>query len=187
MSTHVNEITGRSENLLIKIFKDWDQEQSNNKEMMMIQDLFGILTMMEKPKTTVVLILNYNGTQEQKEESIKELISMYENKDDVVIITWAYVSTKEFPEAEYYDDTSLRDLEESIALGKKPVPFDEVLERESKLLESIGFIDFNEYVGYENSRAYLYGNPLGKEVTEYAVKLQKEFTAFLDKESDNNE
>ncbi len=75
MSTHVNEITGRSENLLIKIFKDWDQDLSNNKEMMMIQDLFGILTVMEKTNTTIVLILNYNGTQEQKEETIKEIVS----------------------------------------------------------------------------------------------------------------
>lgn len=187
MSTNINEITGRSENLLIKIFKDWDKELSNDKEMMMIQDLFGILTMMEKEKTTVVLILNYNGTQEQKEESIKELVSMYEDKEDVVIITWAYVSTKEFPETEYYNDRSLRDLEESVVFGKKPVPFDEIIERESNLLESIGFIDFNEYVGYENSRAYLYGSALGKEVVEYAAKLQKEFTAFLEKESNKNE
>jgi hypothetical protein len=34
------------------------------------------------------------------------------------------------------------------------------------LLESIGFLDFNDYVGYENKKAYIYGNNLGKKILE---------------------
>lgn len=160
----INHIQGRAEKILMKIFKDWDIESLN--EMMMVQDLLGILEEMNRRDVTVVVIINYNGTQKEKEESIKYVTSLFENKDDVVILTWAYVSTKEFPETNYYD-ASLGEIPEEEAAGKKPVPYDEFIERESKLLESIGFIDFNGFINYEFSKAYLYGNKLGKEILEY--------------------
>lgn len=168
-----NIITGRSEKILMKIFKGWKNEDDINNEMFMVRDLFGVLTAMGRTDATVIVILNYNGTQEEKAEALKDIISLFDSKDDVVILTWAYVSTKEFTELEYYNQYNKNEdyIKESKEANKKPIPYNEIIERESKLLESVGFIDFNFYVNYEFSNAYLYGNSLGKEVINTAKNL----------------
>lgn len=158
----------RAEKLLLKIYKGWDEESLKN-ESFMIQDVLGVLMRMERSNSTVVFIQNYYGTQEEKAEAIKDVLSLFENKDDVVILTWAYVSTYEFNEEEYYDQYNFdrEYLKESIEAGKKEIPFDEVIERESKLLEELGFRDINDFIGYEFSKAYLYNNSLGEEMINF--------------------
>lgn len=157
-----------AEKLLLKIYKEWDEESLNN-ELFMIEDMLSLLIRMERNDATVVFIQNYYGTQEEKVKTIKEVLSLFENKDNVVILTWAYVSTDEFKEEEYYNqyDFDKDYINESVENGKKPIPFDEVIERESKLLEDIGFIDINDFIGYEYSKAYLYDNTLGNEVVNF--------------------
>ena len=143
------------------------------KESFMIQDTIGVLQSMNKPETMVVSISNYNGTQEQKESFYKDIVSWF--KDDVVVLASAGATMNEFPETEYYDSNAPEESEyvkEAIKNGKKPIPFDEVIARESKLLESIGFKDFNGYVNYEYSKAYLYGNDIGKEILEFVTSLK---------------
>ena len=157
-----------AEKLLLKIYKGWNEE-SLMDESFMIQDVLGVLTRMERNNATVVFIQNYYGTQEEKAEAIKEVLSLFENKDSVVILTWAYVSTNEFKEEEYYNqyDFDKDYIKESIENGKKPLPFDEVIERESKLLEELCFEYINNFIGYEFSKAYLYDNSLGREVINF--------------------
>lgn len=158
----------RGEKLLVKIYNGMDEESIKDKPFM-IQDVLGALMRMERTDVTLVYIQNYYGTQEEKAEFIKDLVSLFENKENVVILSWAYVSTDEFNEEEYYNqyDFDKDYIKESIEAGKKPIPFDEVIDRESKLLESVGFIDINNFVGYEYSKAYVYGNKLGNELANF--------------------
>lgn len=163
-----------AEKLKIKIYKNQYLADSGS---MMLNDLMGILTQMpNKEDTVIVLIENYNGTQEEKEEALKEVLDWCKEQENVVILTWAYVSTLEFPPNKFYDPHDYKtEVEAAIKAGRKPIPFDEVIKRESELLESVGFVDFNFFVNYEFSNAYLYPNKLGKEVIEKAKKLQEEF------------
>ena len=40
------------------------------------------------------------------------------------------------------------------------------------MLENIGFAGFNCIVGYENSKAYIYANDMGKLVLDYSLNYQ---------------
>ena len=48
--------------------------------------------------------------------------------------------------------------------GKKPVPFDEVLTRDSKMFQELGFVYVNDLCKFETSLAFVYPNKLGKTV-----------------------
>lgn len=111
----------------------------------------------------IMHINEYNGTQEEKQQNLKELIDKFKD-DNIVIATSAYVSNIEFPEDEYYYDEP--------ETGKKELPMDEVLERESKMLEALGYSCVNEYVGYEWQIAYIYPNEIGQKVID--IMLNKE-------------
>lgn len=157
------------ENLLVKVYKDWDQSIIDAADMFMVEDVLGALMRMERTDATVVFIQNYYGTQEEKQKYIKDLLSLCENQENILILSWAYVSTNEFKEDEYYDQHDFDEdyIKESIEAGKKPIPFEDIIERESKMLESIGFVDINDFVGYEFSKAYVYGNSLGNNLVEF--------------------
>ena len=173
-----NTIEGREEKILMKIFKDWDKDYvATFNEMMMVQDLLGFLKEMKRTDVTVVVIINYNGTPEEKIESLKYVTSLFENRDDVVILSWAFASIRDYPESQYYDSSLGDDTEEAkeeIKDGKKPVPYDEAIYDAKKILESAGFINSNDFIGYyEFSETYLYGNKLGNEVIEFAKKMNE--------------
>lgn len=158
----------KRENILLKIYKNWDNSTIEN-EMFMVQDVLSMMMCIKRTDVTLVLIEGYNGTQKEKEEAIKEVLSLFENKDNVIILTSAYVSTIEFPESEYYNPY---DTDTWLSIeGKSPIPFDRVIERESELLESLDFININDYVQYEFSKAYVYGNTLGKQMREAMTEL----------------
>ena len=37
------------------------------------------------------------------------------------------------------------------------------------MLEDIGFVDFNQVTGYENSKAYVYANDVGQLLLDYLL------------------
>lgn len=113
-----------------------------------------------KRDVDIVRIVTYEGTQEEKKNDIKKAIQLLgaENDDKVILID-AFASTKEYPTEEYY----LVCPEE----GKKELPIKEVLERESKMLDDIGFESINFYVRYEYKIAYIYPNKIGLEVINF--------------------
>lgn len=156
-----------NEKLLIKTYSNLQtyDEEALKDEQFMVQDLIGVLKDMNRNDVKVFVIVNYNGTQQEKEENIKYLLESVGCKANTVVLSWAYASTKEFPEDKYYDPNSV--IAPKGNPDGLPVPIDKIVERESKLLESIGFIDFNFYTGYEYAKAYIYGNILGQEVVGY--------------------
>ncbi len=98
------------------------------------------------------------GNTEEKSEAIKNICDHYKD-DNYIICTAAYVDKDEFPEDMYYDPYT-----EPPVKGKEPVPYKEVLERESKMLEGLGFVNINNFVQYETKVAYIYPNALGKKI-----------------------
>lgn len=114
---------------------------------------------MDTAKVPLFYIYTNEGSEEQKTEAIKSVLYGI-NPDNCVIITDAYVSTVEFPEEKYGSIEN--------------VPVNKILERESNLLKTLGFIDINFYVQYEFKVAFIYGNENGKKIVEYLRSLQND-------------
>lgn len=141
----------------VTVFPREDSEYNNYP--FIVQDVLGLekeLGMKEE-----LLYLDYSFP------CYKDMINYYiESKKDKVIITDAYVSTIAFPENKYYCSACYNVSEEE-KIGKFDVPFDEALEISCNFLESLGFININYYVQYQNKVAYIYPNELGKKIIEY--------------------
>lgn len=121
------------------------------KELMKNKDIQG----------NIIHILNYDSAQEKKYFNLDSFCSMFSS--DTVILTTAYVSIEEFPEDEWYFDKP--------EPGLKKIPVDDIIERECKLLEAVGFININKLVGYESKEAYVYGNEVGRKIAVIANAL----------------
>ena len=144
--------------------------ETNVKELklsFLITDLAEILQSIGKP-ATIVCITSVDDDQKNKEFVYKQITELFKDSKDLatgnqfVICATAYISTTEFSESEWdIDKKKANDM------GKKLIPYDEVLERESKLLEAVDFININNYVGYECKKAYLYNNDIGKEIIDH--------------------
>lgn len=95
---------------------------------------------------------------ELKEKTLKHVLDTFK-ENDCVIITDAYVSLNEFPNEIYT-------LDKQEEPDKELLPIDDVLKRESNLLEKLGFININDYIQYEYKVAFIYGNTNGKFLVE---------------------
>lgn len=139
-----------------------DSGEINRSRPFMINDIIAILQD-RNIKAAVIYISNYYGNDKYKKFMFNKLVDAFKFYNDVVICTSASVFIEDFPETEYYDpnDKNCEDVGD-----KKPVPFDEEIERQSKIIESAGFVDFNFYVNYEFSKAYIYPNKLGKKILD---------------------
>lgn len=134
----------------------------NNKELM-ISIIASILRDIIKipNDVTIVNISSYKGTTEEKQKAIKDVCEKYKEGEHIICTT-AYVSTDEFPEDKYFDI----DFDEPVN-GKQPVPYEEIIQRESIMLEELGFVNINNFIGYSKKAAYIYPNALGKQIIEY--------------------
>lgn len=114
---------------------------------------------------------NIESDEKDFEKALKEIKDYCQNTGDKkIIIAVADIKTKDFPEEEYT-------LYVSKGCDKKLIPVDEVLKKTGKLYEEAGFINVNEYVGYEYETAFVYPNKYGKEIIQ-------EFNAII---KSNNE
>lgn len=137
-------------------------------ECFMVKDIAGII-LEHGLEATIVNINFYCGEQKEKTEMLKKICSgmcSADNSRKIVICTSAFVSTVEFPSNKWYDPHVPQTNEST--KGRKVIPFDYVLGRESAMLEEIGFVNINGFVGYKSRRAFLYSNDLGKEILSYS-------------------
>lgn len=108
-------------------------------------------------------IANIESYEEDYEKASKEIKDYCQNiGDEKIIIAVADIKTKDFPEEEYV----LNEYELSKYPDKKLIPVDEVLKKIGKLYEEAGFVNVNEYVGYEYQTAFVYPNEYGKEIIQ---------------------
>ena len=157
-------------------------EKTNNRVDFLHQDIMGFLMHLDK-SARLVNIINHDGTHEEVEELIKEVIEKYDD-ENTIIFTTAYISTVEFPEEKYYID--IPGITQDMKKGKKRVPMYEILARESKFISSLGFIDVNFYTNYEYKIAFIYGNTLGNEIFKAMDNFSSEEKDVL-KEENNKE
>lgn len=122
----------------------------------MIEKIYNFLIDVGLKNTMIVEINGYET--ENKKEEISNTIDLFENSDNIILCTKAYVSKYEFQGDKYYNPN----LHEPVA-GRKPIPFEEVLARESKMLKELGFIDISKWIG-ERKRtiSFMYPNNLGE-------------------------
>lgn len=166
---------------IMKITKDSNFDFSHGN--FMLNDIISLLQSSTiKFPLTVVCINSFDAsTQLEKEKILKDVISLFENRLDnekIVICTTAYISSIEFPEDKYQ-------LTEHEANAEKKllIPVNEILKRESSLLDSLGFLDINNYVNYEYKRAYILNNEIGMKVKK---KFDFEISKSSNKRRDNN-
>lgn len=132
-------------------------------------DTLGLLHDIEHPDNTKVLyIAEHVGDIEDQKKEIKEIVDVFKNAKNWVVISSSYVSVVDFPKEKYYDPQENPNYDGD----KKPVPYDEVIAKQDKMFEELGFVDYNFYVNYENSHAWIYPNELGLKVVELARELQ---------------
>ena len=156
--------------------------KTNNRVDFLHQDIIGFLMHLGK-SARLVNIINHEGTHEEVEELIKDVIEKYDD-GDTIIFTTAYISTVEFPREKYYLD--IPGFPENKKKGKKCIPMYEVLDRESEFISSLGFIDVNFYTNYEYKIAYSYGNNLGNEIFKVMNNFSSKEKDVL-KEENNEE
>ena len=154
--------------------------KTNNRVDFLHQDIIGFLMHLGK-SARLVNIINHEGTHEEVEELIKDVIEKYDD-GDTIIFTTAYISTVEFPREKYYLD--IPGFPENKKEGKKCIPMYEVLDRESEFISSLGFIDVNFYTNYEYKIAYIYDNILGNEIFRAMDNFSSEEKDVLKEEND---
>ena len=154
--------------------------KTNNRVDFLHQDIIGFLMHLGK-SARLVNIINHEGTHEEVEELIKDVIEKYDD-GNTIIFTTAYISTVEFPREKYYLD--IPGFPENKKKGKKCIPIDEVLDRESKFISSLGFINVNFYTNYEYKIAYIYDNILGNEIFGVMDNFSSEENDVLKEEND---
>ena len=154
--------------------------KTNNRVDFLHQDIIGFLMHLGK-SARLVNIMNHEGTHEEVEELIKDVIEKYDDRD-TIIFTTAYISTVEFPREKYYLD--IPGFPENKKKGKKCIPMYEVLDRESEFISSLGFIDVNFYTNYEYKIAYIYDNILGNEIFRAMDNFSSEEKDVLKEEND---
>ena len=154
--------------------------KTNNRVDFLHQDIIGFLMHLGK-SARLVNIINHEGTHEEVEELIKDVIEKYDD-GDTIIFTTAYISTVEFPREKYYLD--IPGFPENKKKGKKCIPMYEVLNRESEFISSLGFIDVNFYTNYEYKIAFIYGNTLGNEIFRVMDNFSSEEKDVLKEEND---
>ena len=141
-----------------------------SKSSFMIQDCYGIDI---GEKYTIVELVKHPTSfdftfQEFFDMYIKGMIPMMETISEypIVFITRAYVSTDRFPEDLFYID------DKDASKKKIKLPIDDILKKEHKAFEKLGFVSINDYVQYENSEAFIYPNRIG-------LRLKDHFTDLL--------
>lgn len=114
-----------------------------------IQDVMGLMQMAGLSNSVIVDIDPYDFDNDP--EKIKEQINLLAKSDmgnGIVIMAAAYVSTKEFPEDKFYC-SAIDKVEEKDKIGKRDIPFDDIISRQCKVLTDAGFVNINNCCAHE--------------------------------------
>lgn len=147
---------------------------NNDNDSFMVQDVREVLNHLNKReyKNNIIEFTCEDNNKEKQLEECKNFIEkQLKNNPESIILTSAYISLEEFPKEEYcFDYEKNKDMNKY----KKVLPVDDILKRESDILERLGFVSINNYVGYEYKVAFIYPNEIGKEIIDYINNLEKD-------------
>lgn len=146
--------------------KGFNKSDSSNSVNTMDSEIDFIHSIIESSglKSDIASIIKYD--YKDIVGSVSEAVEFYKDApgdvgDGCVIVMQLYASKDEFSSSEY-DYAHRAKLN-----GLKPVPTDEVIERDGKILESIGFENVTQYLEYEYTGLVIYKNKPGMKVIEY--------------------
>ena len=132
---------------------------SQHTKSFLVSDIESFIRFTNPDSKIIRLTYGYKSDK----SDFEPIIEKYKDNDNVVVCTTAYISTVEYPQDLYYLDKPED--------NKLPLPVDYVLNRGSKLLTELGFIDVNDFVQYEYQVAFIYPNKLGQYVIDEMNKL----------------
>ena len=158
----------------IRVIDDLSSE-SIAKSAFIVQDIVGALEAISGNPVTdmsdkkIIQIYRNEGTDEEKLESIKKVISAAPQD---IICADVYISEDEFPELKANGYQTWGDLSSELK-----VRVARALERDVKIYEKANFVNINNYVEYEYKVAMIYANEIGRiiidEVNKVVRNLQK--------------
>lgn len=135
------------------------------------QDVRGLLKGTPFAESRIAEIFDLNSNKEDKKAEYKQFINTYiKGNEDVILLTRSLISETEFPPDKWCLDYQKNNPENA---GKSVINDREVIQRENRILEEIGFVSINDYVGYEYGDAYIYPNKAGKTVLEAINNVTK--------------
>jgi hypothetical protein len=139
---------------LWRITENPDSKEINNYPFR-VQDIFGVMKTVGLENAVLVSIDPYDFNNDPKiiKEQV-ELLMRSSIENGIVVIAQAYVSFEEFPRSEFYYEKA-EEVSEEEKIGKKELPFDEVIDRQSKILMDAGFIDLSFYTQLEFSKVFI--------------------------------
>ena len=122
-------------------------------------------------------VANIESDIKDYDKALKEIKDYCEEiGEKKIIIATADIKEEDYPEEKYvFNEDELK-----MFPNKKLIPVDKVLKEQSKIYEEAGFVNVNDYVGYEYKVAFIYPNEYGKEVINGFNKILK-----LNNESEN--
>lgn len=100
--------------------------------------------------------------------SAKTLLEVHQ---DDIIIALTTINTTEFSADKYYCD-EIDEYNTEDKTNKLNLPYKSIINTICDELESLGFVDINNYVGYDKYVAYIYPNAKGKKIIDYIQKLK---------------
>ena len=106
------------------------------------------------------------SVEDCKKEVEKDLESIQKSKDgwNTIIVAASYVPIAEYSPAEYHHDIYGNP-------DGKELPVEETLDKYSKMLEELGFININHLINYDMKVAFIYPNDASKKVIDYINTL----------------
>lgn len=140
-----------------------------------IQDTHGLIKELGYNNYLIINIDPYNNQNKPlSSDELNNALTAIKKLDpkNIAILASSYVSTKEFPEDKYYC-TACDKVSEEEKIGKQDIPFDDIIQRQNKILTEAGFVNCNKYYSLEFSEGFIYPETeLGKKLIERIKELQ---------------
>lgn len=154
----------------IKAINNGEIMNGINKCTFLAEDTAGVCKEMGYDNIYFAEIYDYyledGYTIDQCKEVIKQDIDILTKENpDTVIVTTAYVPLKEFSPEEYYSEDGHGNK------NGKPLPVNETLEKYSKMLEELGFVNINNLSCYEMKVAFMYDTEYTRPIIEHIKNM----------------
>lgn len=140
----------------------------------LVKDIIGTLQDLNCTEgVTIVRIISYEGSMEEKEKGIKDIVEMASLMDTwktpYIVCTDAYISKEEYPESRYsvYPDVAASEGKELINIRQALYPYNMMLDR-------LGFVNTNFYTAYQFKESFIYPSTVGKLVINHWKKWVEE-------------
>lgn len=148
-----------------------------NSDGFFLEDIADILHIKLNSKN----IANIESDEKDYDKALKE-INDYCKKigEKKIIIATADIKIEDYPEDKYV----LNKYELEMFPDKKLIPVDKVLKEQSKIYEEAGFVNVNDYVGYEYKVAFIYPNEYGKKVINEFKEIHNQIQVLKQQEKE---